>query len=172
MRFALFKGEKTLSELVGRLFHFESDRYADAKRAEEALLRANPHLADLSKVAPGSVILIPPDAPDVREETVPANLLVISNLVRVALDRIETARSSLATESSRISKHAQAVVDFSGSEEFNLLAARNPVLRERLPQIVAEAYKTLQQPDADRIAREHAFDGFKAVLQRYLTGQY
>jgi len=57
MSFVVFKGERKLAELVLRAYG--ELKASDRKRAEAALVRANPHLAKLKDVAPGSLIVLP-----------------------------------------------------------------------------------------------------------------
>jgi hypothetical protein len=60
MRFAVSKGETNVAELTTRLFDIKGQGAAEtAKRAEAALLAANPHLTHLTKVPPGTLIMIP-----------------------------------------------------------------------------------------------------------------
>ena len=51
MKFAVSKGEKELSELTARIFEIKGRGAAEtAKKAEAALLKANPHITDLTKI--------------------------------------------------------------------------------------------------------------------------
>ena len=60
MKFAVSKGEKELSELTARIFDIKGRGAAEAaKKAEAALLKANPHIADLTKIPEGTLIVIP-----------------------------------------------------------------------------------------------------------------
>ena len=56
------KGEKRLAALVARAFRIEGpDADVRTQRAEAALLRANPHLANLAALPRGTAILVPTD---------------------------------------------------------------------------------------------------------------
>jgi hypothetical protein len=58
MAFVVFQGERKLADVVS---HAYGDlKVADRRRAEAALVRANPHLAELADVATGSLIVVPP----------------------------------------------------------------------------------------------------------------
>src|SRR3989304_2864823 len=61
MSFVVFKGERKLAELVLRAYG--ELKASDRKRAEAALVRANPHLAKLKNVAPGPVCDAGPRGP-------------------------------------------------------------------------------------------------------------
>jgi hypothetical protein len=60
MQFVIFKGEKSVEELVARIFR---TRAADLKemtgQLADALVKANPQLAYLDKLPLGSLITIP-----------------------------------------------------------------------------------------------------------------
>ena len=63
MPFIMYKGERKVADLIGRAYRTELSP-ADAKRAEAALLAANPALANLSNVKEGALLTIP-DIPGV-----------------------------------------------------------------------------------------------------------
>src|SRR5215831_7628562 len=66
MRFAIFKGERNVTDLASRLFRVQSrGAQAAIKQAADALLQANPQLKDLNKVLVGSLIAIPDTAPPI-----------------------------------------------------------------------------------------------------------
>ena len=67
MSYAIYKGEKNMSELVSRLFGLQGKGTQSAiKQAADALLKTNPQLKDFSKVAVGSVIAVPGTAPPLQ----------------------------------------------------------------------------------------------------------
>lgn len=64
MRFAIFKGEKSVAKLIARLFRIpDSGAKATTRQTADALLRANPQLKYIRKVPAGSLIAIPASAP-------------------------------------------------------------------------------------------------------------
>jgi hypothetical protein len=64
MSFVVFKGERNIADVVSRAYG--ELKASDRKRAEAALVRANPHLAEIKDVAEGSLIVVP-RVPGVRE---------------------------------------------------------------------------------------------------------
>lgn len=58
MPFVVFKGERKLTDLVSRAFGADLTA-AERTRAVAALERANPQLATIKDIAPGSLILVP-----------------------------------------------------------------------------------------------------------------
>jgi hypothetical protein len=66
MRFVIFNGEESLTALATRVFGSAArGAKTTTKHNADALLKANPRLKDLSKISPGSLILVPDDAPEV-----------------------------------------------------------------------------------------------------------
>ncbi|MBZ5621697.1 MAG: hypothetical protein LAQ69_23665 [Acidobacteriia bacterium] len=66
MRFAIFKGENSIIDLVSRIFGtLGAGSQTSADHAAAVLLKANPHLADLSNVPVGSLVAIPDTAPPI-----------------------------------------------------------------------------------------------------------
>jgi hypothetical protein len=69
MRFVIFEGEHSISDLVARIFGIHGrGSQASANQAEAHLLKANPHLTDLSKVAVGSLVAVPDTAPAISPD--------------------------------------------------------------------------------------------------------
>src|SRR5712692_20084 len=93
MRFAMFKGEKSVTDLATRLFRIQGKgSQAATKRAADALLKANPQLSGMSKVPVGSLIAIPDTAPPVH----PDEQAIAPGLVRsLGAERVQSAFDSL-----------------------------------------------------------------------------
>jgi len=58
MPFIVYKGERKLADLIGRAYG-EGLKVADTKRAEVALVAANPQLAKLRELSDGTLIVVP-----------------------------------------------------------------------------------------------------------------
>ena len=58
MAFVVYQGERKIADVVARAYG--DLKVADRKRAEAALVRANPHLSELADVSKGSLIVVPP----------------------------------------------------------------------------------------------------------------
>ena len=116
MKFAVSKGEKELSELTARLFEIRGRGAAErAKKAEATLLKANPHLSDLSKVPDGTLIVIPdlPDGPPVRAPQIASIGADIDEHLKYALKELRDA------------------IDRSADSEEKVLAATTEALKSR-----------------------------------------
>lgn len=93
MRFVMFKGEKSVTDLANRLFNIQGrGSQAAIKQAADALLKANPQLKNIGKLPPGSLIAVPDTAPPV----VPQETGISVGLVRSATGQnIQSALDSL-----------------------------------------------------------------------------
>jgi hypothetical protein len=102
MKFVVFSGERKLGELVER--GYGDLNKAARKRAEAALLRANPQLAELKDVTEGSLIVIPrvpgiEEAPRRPSEVPAADALEnMSALLKDYGGHLNTATDAVQTE--------------------------------------------------------------------------
>ena len=141
MRFAIFRGEKSVADLANRLFRLQGKgSQAATRQAADALLKANPQLSDLSKVPPGSLIAIPDTAPPLH----PDEQAVAPGLVRaLAVNQVQDAFDSLHQRLSDIEATAEdqmkaAVERFRAPEvkaAAKTVAGLNPNIGEFLPNI-------------------------------------
>src|SRR5436189_5995906 len=93
MRFVVFKGEKSVTDLANRLFRIPGGSGQPAiKQAAAALLKANPQLKDISKVPIGSLIAIPDTAPPLNPDE---QVIVPGVATPFAVERVRSALDSL-----------------------------------------------------------------------------
>ena len=130
VRHAVVGRHRTIGGLAKALFETGSDPDLQ-KRAEEALLRANPGLAAEGALVQGRPIVVPelggarPKAPDLppREEPGPAAPPAAETLV----GRIEAAAKEAAERVKMLKREST----------LQAIAKAHPELREKLPEIVA-----------------------------------
>jgi hypothetical protein len=108
--------ERTLSTLVRNLFVIEGPDAADqARRAEAALLRANPHLADRENFAAGTVVAIPSDIRLKRTERVAVRTEGIGGLLSESAERLDLlialARDRLKAEATEAKAYLAQIDD-------------------------------------------------------------
>lgn len=102
--------ERTLSTLVRNLFVLDGPTAAeDARRAEAAILRANPHLAERDAFRAGAVVVIPSDLGLSRTDRVAVREATPGALLEETADRIEQVRV-LAEE--RLKREAESARAF------------------------------------------------------------
>jgi hypothetical protein len=123
MPFIVYKGERKLADLVGRAFGAEL-KAADAKRAEEALLAANPQLATLRDVKEGVLLAVPqvtgvaaapPDAPDAQQAA-----------IALAKEAFDSYRRNLGIRLDQDRKNIDATAELLKSKEAKALAKAAP----------------------------------------------
>ena len=141
MRFAIYKGEKSVTDLANRLFRLQGrGSQAATRHAADALLKANPQLSDISKMPPGSLIAVPDTAPPMH----PDEQAVTPGLVRsFAVDRVQSAFDALHQRLSEIETTAadqfKAGMDRMQAPEVKAasktVAGLNPNLADVLPSI-------------------------------------
>jgi len=127
MAYVVLKGEKKLAEVVGRAYG--DLKAADAKRAEAALVRANPHLADLRQLGPGTMIVVP----------------AVPGLRAADTDRTETpSREAVAEVSSALEEYRRRIGAAAESGQ--------TAVKDLAALLKSKEVKTLlrEQPDAAR----------------------
>jgi|SRR5579859_156504 len=176
MRFTIYKGEKSVTDLASRLFHLQGKgSQAATKQAADALLKANPQLTDLSKLAPGSLIAIPDTAPPVS----PDERAITPDLVRsFAVDRVQTAFDDLHQRLSDIeteaADQAKAAMDRMQTPEVKAaaraVAGLNPNVAEVLPSpdnIVKDMKAMLKDSQTVQDLRKQSQTQMRAVLSSF-----
>ena len=151
MRFAIYKGEKSVADLANRLFRLHGrGSQATTKQAADALLKANPQLSDISKLSPGALIAVPDTAPPIH----PDEQAITPGLVRsFAVERVQSAFDALHQRLSEIETEAadqtKAAMDRMQTAEVKAaartVAALNPNIAELLPGMdtMAKDFKTM-----------------------------
>ena len=170
MAFAIFKGERNVTDLAARLFRLRgAGSQPAAKEAADALLKANPQLKDISKVPVGSVIVVPPEAPPLHEEESPAP----ADMVRAFA--AERAQQYLATLNIRLSDiESQAgdtnneILAIAKSKEVKASAANSPNLEQNLPAIIKAAESRLKDIKSSQDSRTKAVAELRKGLAQFL----
>lgn len=165
MRFATLKGERSVSELAGRLFRLRGPGMgARAREVETALVRANPQLRDLERL-PEGVMIVVPEIADVEpaEEARPVDVgasAVVGEVRRVLGD----VRTALGAAAANHAAEATETLNLLKSRELKALAGTTPGLSERLPRIADAAHERLKEAKATQAFQEQAL----AQLERDL----
>jgi len=151
MSFAIFKGEKNMSELVSRLYRLQGKgSQATAKHAAEALLAANPQLKDFGKLAPGSPIILPDTGPPVQASELANQFTSIrSAAVGRAQQTITAADQQFATADARALDAAKSFLALAKSPDLRTAAANNPDLKQALAQMTSTTQEMLKDLEAD-----------------------
>ncbi len=146
MNIAVFQGEKTISELVTRLFPGSSRAPAKRKQATEALLSANPHLSDLSQVMPGSKVVVPetvlPHDPEEATTVVPSQPATRNTIV--LFNHLESLKTSVPAAANAAVANANATVTLMQRSEVRDAAAKDPKLAQQVALITQRANARVQ----------------------------
>jgi Phage Tail Protein X len=156
MKFAVSKGEKELSELTARLFEIKGRGAAErAKKTEAALLAANPHISDMSKIPEGTLIVIPdlPDSPPVRAPQTAGIGKDIDEHLKFALKELGDAIGRSADSEEQV---VAATTEALKSRELKDFARQSPELKAQLEQISDAAKNQLKQAKANAAAEKEA----------------
>jgi len=164
MKFAVSKGEQDLSELTARLFDIKGrGAAAAAKSAEAALLKANPHISDISKIPEGTLIMIPdlPDSPPVRAPQTAGIGAELGGHLKFALKELGDA----IARSAESEEQAAAVTNEAlKSRELKDFAAQSPEVRDQLAKIAEAAKSQVKETKARTTAEKAALAQLQEAL--------
>ncbi len=170
MTFAIFKGEKNVTELAARLFGLRgAGSQPAAKEAGDALLKANPQLKEISKVPVGSVIVVPADAPPLHPEESPAP----ANLVRAfAAERAQQFLTMLDSRLSDIETQASEatnnILSLAKSKEVKTAATNSRNLEQNLAAIIKSAETRLKGMKSSQDSRTRTIAELRKGLAQFL----
>jgi hypothetical protein len=146
MNIAFLKGEKTIAELVARIFPGSSRAPAKRKQATDALLAANPHLADLSTVEPGAKIVVPPTVlPHDPEETTKVTSSAPAGRNSVFLHQhLESLKTAIPAAANTTIANANATIALMQRAEVQAAAAKDPRLAQQVATVTQKANAKIQ----------------------------
>jgi hypothetical protein len=161
MKFAVSKGETEISELAGRIFEIKGrGAAATSKQVEAALLKANPHLGDLTKIKPGTLIVIPEAAenPPLRgPQTTGTGADTIGQLKFALEDLTGAIERAAKSDEDSLAGQTEALKD----RELRDFAAQSPEAKEQLGKL-SEALKN-RSKEIKANAAAHK-DGLKQLV--------
>jgi phage tail protein X len=161
MKFAISNQEKDLTELATRVFNIKGRNAVEmTEKAGVALLKANPHLADLSNLPAGTLIVIP-DFPPLKDSRVAGNVSEIHQQLKVAINELDDVlRRSRESEE----QGASLITATLKNRELEDFAKRSPEFKARLKQIAEAAKDSLKEADAGSVAEKAALDQLKEAV--------
>ena len=147
MRFAMFQGEKSVTDLANRLFRIQDPgSQAAISQTADALLKANPQLKDVGKIPVGSLIAIPDSAPAVAPEEEAISVGLVRSF---AAQNVQTTFDSLQ----------KRLVDIEAATVDNVKSAtdrmQTPEMKKALKTAAEQNLGFVDQlPSLDSIAKE------------------
>ncbi len=166
MRINQYRGEPDLATLVDRLYHFPRPSKARRACAEAALLGRNPHLGDLTRVAPGAAIIVPEVPEAVMTEGSPAPSSPRDVMVAVVRRRIAQLQETVDRRIDRQVQEAQAILEAAKHPDLAKLARKDPAFRKYRSEMTKKAKATIAGADAEKAARRAGFEKLRAHLER------
>ena len=164
MKFAVSKGETSLTDLTSRLFDIKGQgAAATAKRSEAALLAANPQLADLSRVPAGTLIVIPelPDNPPVKTAQTAGIGAEVGDQLTAALKELSEAIGRSAESDDQA---VAATNELLKNRELKDFAAQSPGFGEQLAKITEAAKGQVKETKAATAAAKEALAELQLAL--------
>jgi phage tail protein X len=146
MNIAFLKGEKTIAEVVARIYPGSSRAPAKRKQATDALLAANPQLADLSKVEPGAKIVVPAiSLPHDPAETTQVTSSAPAGRNNVFLyQHLDSLKTVIPAAANTTVASANATIALLQRAEVQAAAAKDPNLAQRVAAATQSANARIQ----------------------------
>jgi phage tail protein X len=141
MRTATFQGEKSMVELVARIFPGSSRAPAKRRQATDALLSANPQLADLSKVQRGAKIVVPETVlpPDPAQVTTVTPSTPAARNTLVLYRHLESLKTAVPAAAAATVANANATITLVQRPEVQAAAAKDPRLARQVASVTQQA---------------------------------
>ncbi len=164
MQFAVSKGEASVAELATRLFDIKGRGAAETmKRTEAALLAANPHLADLTKIPAGTIVVIPdlPGTPAVRAPQLAGLSPELDDQVKIAV-RVsgEIVGRSAGVREAALNTTLEALKD----RDLKDLAVQAPEIKAQLDKLAEVSRAELKESKAASAAAKDAIAQLEQAL--------
>ena len=166
---AMFKGERNLDELVTRLFP-GSEPQAH-KQATDALLKANPQLADLGRLPAGSVIVVPDTPAAVNAgETVPPATFTPADSARLVNEHVTAFASALAAQSANAAAQADSTLKLLRDSSLTAAAGRDQELAQRLTIISDNTKAALKDLQAQQATLQQGLAQLQEDMMKFTKG--
>jgi phage tail protein X len=164
---AMFRGERTLDELATRLFPTMGAAPQARKQATDALLRANPQLADLGRLPAGAVIIVPdmPAAVNAGETVHPATFTPADS-ARLLNEHVTAFANSLAAQSADAAAQADTMLKLLRDRGLTAAAGRDQDLAKRLTAISDNTKAALKDLQAEQATLQQAIGQLQEDLAK------
>lgn len=167
MRFATFDGETEIEALVRRVYAIRGRGSKEQSQlAAQALLDANPKLANLSLVRRGEMLKIPPVAAIKPTAEIQPLRSAVSAMIQAAQLQLKGLEVVLEERAAEHSDKAKKMLDLSISNDIQKLATKEPLLKQRLPKIRETLKKILADKEKLKTARKDGFNVLRAEFTR------
>jgi hypothetical protein len=168
MQYATTSGERSVSELVTRLYGV-GERTAAGRSADQALRKANPELEEIAELPRGSVV----EVPEVEGAEPPKPLADLTGAIGVAavrsvksgLDSLEQVLEDVVHERVQQAAEARKLL---GSADVKRAARENPALAATLKAASAQTEAELEEARALRTVQRKALEKLAEDLDALL----
>ena len=165
---AMFRGERNLDELAARLFPATAGSPQARMQATDALLKANPQLADLGRLPAGSVIVVPDTSATVNaSETLHPATFTPADTARVVNEHVAAFTSALAAQSANAAAQADSTLTLLRDRSLTTAASRDQQLAQRLTTISDNTKATLKDLQAEQATLQQGLAQLQEDLAKF-----
>jgi hypothetical protein len=169
MRIATYEGEKSMPELVARLFNITGAKAGLRQQEAEAALReANPHLRDLRSVPVGTPIVVPDlrgVRPSKESRPVRGDVQALVRTLQGSLGEVAEALDDSARLAGEAVNQDLALLR---SKEVKDLAAQDRNLARKVKDLTASSQRLRTETKAHRAAQADAVAQLRTDLEEFL----
>jgi hypothetical protein len=168
MRIAMYEGEEKLSELARRLFRLKGvGASGRARRAEAALIEANPNLRNLDEVHDGTLLVVPDTADlELSEEIAPGG--AARDTARIVEASLEGVAESLDVSASSLAESATNQLKLLRSSRVTDLAKKDRRVRKRVDAALEAAEADRSRAKEMKTEQTAALKELRADLKDFL----
>jgi hypothetical protein len=166
MNIAELKGEKTVKTLAKRLLAESSKKTTNAEM-EAALLRLNPHLAQIGDLEKGTPILVPDGFALASDESVPPSRGLADELVRQSEEALTRLRAELRERTAQSAEQSERVQTWVKSEQAREFLRQSPKLKELFSAAAAAAKALPKEQNAALAAQTKALEKVQSQLASF-----
>jgi phage tail protein X len=153
----MFRGERSIDELATRLFPTMGSTPQARRQVTDALLGANPQLADLGRLPAGAVVVVPDTTAAVNSgETVHPATFTPADSARLLNEHVTAFASALAAQSADAAAQADATLKLLRDRGLTAAAGRDQDLAKRLTAISDNTKAGLKDLQAEQATLEKA----------------
>jgi hypothetical protein len=165
MKIITYQGERNLSELAKRMFSIRGQKAGElSRKAEAAILEANPRLKDLKNVPEGTLLVVP-DVPGVAAGGADPGFTLGKEMVAQLRHALSGARAAIERSADSEVKQAKETTALVKSREIKDSVKGQPDLASRLPRIAEESNARVKDAESLKSARTQALDQLEKDLE-------
>jgi hypothetical protein len=166
MKFTIVKDKSNLADLTRHLFEIKGPgAKAREKKIEASLLAANPHLADLKNIPPGTPIVIPEIDVEARVKDSASTAPTLVQQIRGQLDGVRKSLEEIRAREVAELKQTKQILK---TKDFKAAVGDTAAGKKKLAKIEGEAADRLKELDQLKKSQQTGIDQLGKDLDDFI----